>query len=456
MLSYKNKTLGSFKVGAIFAIIFSFLFILLWGVRFFQIDFLLIFLPETIREMFDKSPMWVFYGYLLTALANFVAAILLFRRNIVSVIVSQYAAAGMLMVILCHFFITDYIGLYEAVEMFVTLMFYLLLAWFSKNSRKNGYLSKISKEITTVSLKIQEGCSHECAYCLIPLLKGASRSDTLDNILSNAKDMADEGIKDIVLIGDNIGDFGKGEKGNLNHPHSFLDLLKKLDKIGGIHRFSFLSVTTPMFSDATLEFIKESIRFSPYFSIKMDSGSDTVLKNMNRPFPLSAYKDLFLNIKKIMPDAYIVVEIIVGFPGETDELFNESVNFLLEADISYIAPTMYSDKRGTKAFEIKDGSVSKNVRKKRKKVLVELSKKKLQAFYENQLGEEKMVLFENKRRGDYIYGYTDNRVKVKCAWNPELGNSLHMVKLIGVNRSFMLFDFMKDEISVEEGSYVKI
>ncbi|MCI2229609.1 radical SAM protein [Polaribacter sp. MSW13] len=456
MFSYKNKTLGPFKTGSIFAIIFSTFFILLWIVRFFQIDFLSTFLPETIREMFDDSPKWVIYGYLLIALTNLVAAILLFRRKIVSVVVSRYAAVGMLMVIIYHFFITEYIGLYEALEMFATLMFYLFLAWFSKYSREKGFLSKISRETTTISLKIQEGCDHECAYCQVPILKGNSRSDTLNNILSNAKNMADEGIKDIVLIGDNVGDFGTGEKGNLNHPHSFFDLLKALDKIGDIHRFSFLSITTPMFSDSTLNFIKNSNRFAPYFSIKMDSGSDAVLKMMNRPFPLKPYKDLFLNINKIMPNAYITVEIIVGFPGESDKLFAATVDFLSKANISYIVPTVYSEKIKTKAFGIKDGTVSKSIRKKRQKELVELSKKKLHAFYENQLGEEKTVLFENKRRGDYIYGFTYNHIKIKTAWNPELGNTIQKIKLTGINGSFMLFDFVKDEDSKDHDNYVKI
>ncbi|TXD46446.1 radical SAM protein [Polaribacter sp. IC073] len=455
MLSYKNKTLVPFRIGAFTAVVLSLFFILLWGIRFFSIDFLSNFLPETIRELFDKSPIWVTYCYILIASINLVAAMLLFQRNIFSVVISQIAAAGMLFMIIHHLFITDLIGIYEAIEIFMTLIFYLLLAWFSKYSSNNGYLSNISRETSRVSLKIQEGCDHECAYCLIPLLKGNSRSDSLKNILSNAKSMADEGIKDIVLIGDNVGDFGTGEKGNLNHPHSFFDLLNELDKIGDVHRFSFLSITTPMFSDRTLNFIKESQRLSPYFSIKMDSGSETILQKMNRPFPLKAYKELFLNIKKIMPEAYIVVEIIVGFPGETDELFNETVQFLSEADISYLTATAYSSKRKTRAFDMK-GTVSKGVCKKRKKVLVELSRRKLKIFYENQLGEEKTVLFENKRRGDYIYGYTDNHIKVKAVWSSELGNTLHKVRLTGINSSFMLFDFINDEASRGRDSYVKI
>ena len=454
MLLYKNKILGPFKIGTIFAVYFSLLFIFLWSSRFFKVDIILNLLPETIREMFDQSPIWVFYGYLLIALTNLVASILLFNRNLASVTISQFAGAGMLLVITYHFFSKNYIGLYEAIEMLFTLLFYLMLAWFAKYAKEKGYLSKLAKEITTVSLKVQEGCNHKCEYCPIPIVKGASKSDSLENILSNAKNMAAEGIKDIVLIGDNIGDFGKGEKGDLNHSHSFFDLLKELDKIGGIHRFSFMSVTTPMISDETLLFIKNSNRFVPYFSIKMDSGSQTTLELMNRPFPLKAYKELYQNIKRIVPDAFIIVEIIVGFPGETDQLFNETVQFLTQSDISYLSVAIYNDKRGTKASNIKNGIVSKKVRHKRRKILIELSKNKLKTFYERQLGKEASVLFENKRRGDYIYGYTDNHVKVKAAWNPTLGNTLCKIKLTGIHKDFMLFNFIDNEEVSKE--YVRI
>lgn len=454
MIFYKNKILSPFKIGTILAVYFSLLFILLWSVRFFKVDIILNLLPETIREMFDESPKWVFYGYLCIALTNLVASILLFKKKIAAVTISQLAGTGMLILITYHFFSNNDIGLYEAVEMLFTLIFYLMLAWFSKYATEKGYLSKFAKETTKVSLKVQEGCDHKCEYCLIPIVRGASKSDSLENILLNAKKMAAEGIKDIVLIGDNIGDFGKGEKGNLNHLHSFFDLLKELDKIGDIHRFSFMSVTTPMISDKTLLFIKESNRFSPYFSIKMDSGSQTTLELMNRPFPLNAYKELYLNIKRILPDAYIIVEVIVGFPGETDQLFNETVQFLSQADISYISVAIYNDKRGTKAANIKESVVSKKIRYKRKKVLTELSKNKLQTFYQSQIGKEEVVLFENKRRGDYIYGYTGNHIKIKAAWNPILANTLCKVKLTGIHKGFMLFNFVdKKEFSEE---YVKI
>ena len=458
-LNYERKKIKiPFRIVTILAIFSSFLFILLGVARFFQIDFFLNALPETTREVLDDSPLWVYYVYLATVVTNLVSVYLLYNRKLFSVTLSQYSAAGMILLITHHFFITEFIHLYEAIEMFFTLMFYLLLAWFATYARRNGELVKVSKERTTVSLKIQEGCDHECSYCSVPLRKGHSKSDTLKNIVANAENMAEAGIKDIVLVGDNVGDYGKGENNNLNHLHTFLDLIKALDKIGDVHRFTFLSVTTPMFSDRTLKFIKKSKRFSPYFSVEMDSGSDAMLKKMNRPFPLKAYKDHFINVKKIIPEAYVIVQIIVGFPGETDELFNETVEFLSASDISYITPILYTDKVkvGAKSFGTIRGAVSKKISKKRKRILTELSKKKLNAFYESQLGLERIVLFENKSKRGYIYGYTDNHIKVKLPWDPKLGNTLHKIKLTGINGSFMLFDFIEDESFITHENYVKI
>lgn len=452
----KTKNLIPYQLITIVAVLSSLLFIFLGVIRFFQIDFFLNFLPETTRELLDDSPIWVSYFYLFIVSINLLSAVLLLNRKMLSVMVSQYSAAGMIIFITYHFFTTDGIYLYEAIELLFTSMFYFMLAWFATYARREGYLLKISKEITTVSLKIQEGCDHECTYSLTPFRKGNSRSDTLENIIANAKEMADQGVNDIVLVGDNIADFGTGEKGNLKHSHSFFDLIKELDKIGDIHRFYFSTLISPMISDKTLNFIKNSQRFSPYFSIKMNSGSDTMLKKMKHPFLLKSYKDLFLNIKETISEAYIIVEIIVGFPEETDELFNETVQFLSEADISYITPTVYTDKMGGKASRIKKESVPMAIRKKRKEVLVKLSKKKLQAFYENQLGVERKILFENKRRGNFIYGNTYNHVKVKAAWDPRLCNTLHEIKLTGINGDFMLYDFIEDASPVDDNSHVKI
>ncbi|WKD85046.1 Threonylcarbamoyladenosine tRNA methylthiotransferase MtaB [Polaribacter huanghezhanensis] len=441
----------TFKVVTFIALFLSISLFVLGATRFIQIDFLLDFLPKYTRVILNGSSKWIYYAYSLTVVTNFLAVLLLYKRNILSVPVSKYSAIGMIVLISHHFYITEYIPRYEAVEMFLTLMFYLFLAWFIVKARANGYLSKFSKEKTSVSLKIQEGCDHECAYCPIPSRKGSSKSDTLKNILANAESMALEGIKDVFLIGDNIGDYGTGENGGLKHLHSFYDLLNELDKIGDISRFTFLSITTPMFSERTLRFIKNSKRISPYFNIRMDSASDEMLKKMNRPFPLKPYKELFINIKRLMPDAYIIVEILVGFPGETDALFNETVRFLQEADVSYIRTTVYTAKVGTKAFgTLKKDAVPKSVCNKRKNALIGLSKIKLHTFYESQLGKEKFVLFENKIRKGSLYGYTNNGVKVKTVWDSKLGNTLHEVRLTGIKRSTMLFEFLESEILIDD------
>ena len=459
MINYDKKSLKiPFRPGALLAV-FSSIFLILFGIaRFFHIDFILNLLPETTREAMDDSALWVYYVYLVTALSNFAAVILLYRRSILSVTISQYSAAGMILIITNHFFTTENIYPYEALEMFLTLMFYLSFAWFTTYARRNGELERIPNGRTTISLKIQEGCDHGCAYCAIPLRKGKSRSDSLKNIIANAEGMAEAGIKDIVLVGDNVGDYGKGENGNLKHEHTFLDLINELDKIGDVHRFTFLSVTTPMFSDRTLKVIKKSKRFSPYFSVEMDSGSETMLKKMNRPFPLKAYKDHFINVKAVIPEAYIIVQIIVGFPGETDELFNETVQFLSESDISYITPILYSDrvKVGAKSYGTIRGAVSKKISKKRKKILTELSKQKLNNFYKTQIGTERVVLFENRSKKGFVYGYTDNHVKIKTKWDPKLGNTLHKINLTGINGSFMTFDFVEDQRFITHDSYSQI
>lgn len=454
----KNKFQIPFRLVTIVAVFTSVFFITLGAIRFFEINFFLKFLPETTREVLDKSPVWFYYVYIVTSITNLYAVTLLYKRSLLSIATSKYSAIGMIVLITYYFFTTEHIYLYVAIEMLITLMFYLLFAWFTTYARKKGELEKISKEKTTMALKIQEGCDHGCLYCSIPKRKGKSRSDTLTNILANAEYMAEEGVKDIVLVGDNVGDFGTGEKGNLKYLYSLLDLMKELDKVGDIHRFTLLSVVTPMFSDKTLNFIKNSKRFTPYFSVEMDSASATMLKKMKRPFSLEAYKDHFIRVKEFMPEAYIDVQIIVGFPGETDELFNETVEFLSTSNISYITPILYSDKVkvGAKSYGTIKGAVSRKLSKKRKAILKELSKKKLKTFYETQLGQERLVLFESRSKRGFIYGYTDNNVKVKLPWDPELGNSLHKIKLTGIDGSFMLFDFVKDGSFITHESFSKI
>jgi len=450
MRSVKKEKVIPFRTICTLIVVLSVTFIIIGVARFFKIDFILDLLPEITREVLHESPTWVYYVYLITISINSLAVVLLLRRNIFTVPLNQLAAGGMVLLILYHYFSTEVLYAFTAVEMLITLAFYISLAWFASYANETGHLLKSTEENTTVLLKVQEGCNHACAYCPVPSRKGKSRSNSVRNITQDVWQMAEEGIREVVISGDNVGDFGTGEYGDLDHDHTFLDLLKELDPIKGIERFRFLSVTTPMFSKKTLKFIKESSRLSNHFNIRMDSGSNEMLKKMNRPYLLAPYKELFKNIKKLMPDAFISVEILVGFPGETEDLFMETYNCLSELDISFISTQTYVDKLGTPAFNIRKNVVPKPERAKRRRKLIELSKKKLHTFYESQIDKEMIVLFENKNKKGYIYGYTDNFIKVKTAWKYELESALRKVRLTEINGSFMSFEYLETEKIIEE------
>ena len=281
---------------------------------------------------------------------------------------------------------------------------------------------------TRAFLKIQDGCDYKCTYCTIPLARGISRSDTLDNVLKNAKEIASKGIKEIVLTGVNIGDYGKGEFGNKKHEHTFFELVKELDKIDGIHRLRISSIEPNLLTDATIDFVSKSSSFVPHFHIPLQSGSDELLKKMKRRYLQKTYTNRVERIKETMPNACIGVDVIVGFPGETDELFLETYNYLNALDISYLHVFTYSERPNTEAFDM-EGVVPNNVRAKRSKMLRGLSVKKRRAFYESQLGKTATVLFENENKEGYIHGFTENYIKVKTPWNPALINTLHTISL---------------------------
>ncbi|CAM1372635.1 tRNA (N(6)-L-threonylcarbamoyladenosine(37)-C(2))-methylthiotransferase MtaB [Tenacibaculum xiamenense] len=294
---------------------------------------------------------------------------------------------------------------------------------------------------TRAFLKVQDGCDYKCTYCTIPLARGISRSDTLENVLKNAKEISDKGIKEIVLTGVNIGDYGKGEFGNKKHEHTFFELVQALDKVEGIHRLRISSIEPNLLKDETIDFVANSNIFVPHFHIPLQSGSDTLLKRMKRRYLRRVYTDRVSKIKQVMPNACIGVDVIVGFPGETDELFLETYNYLSELDISYLHVFTYSERPNTKAVEM-DGVVPKNVRTKRSKMLRGLSVKKRRAFYESQLGNSLTVLFEGENKEGYIYGFTENYVKVKTPWNPELVNTLHNITLTKIDEDGIVrFDF---------------
>jgi len=295
---------------------------------------------------------------------------------------------------------------------------------------------------TRAFLKVQDGCDYKCTYCTIPLARGISRSDTLQNVLDNAAEISAKGIKEIVLTGVNIGDYGKGEFGNKKHEHTFFELVEKLDDVEGIHRVRISSIEPNLLKDETIQFVANSESFVPHFHIPLQSGSDELLKKMKRRYLKQTYTSRVEAIKKHMPDACIGVDVIVGFPGETDELFLETYNYLANLDISYLHVFTYSERDNTEAVSF-DGLVPLNIRKKRSKMLRGLSAKMRSVFYEKQLNTERTVLFEDENKEGYINGFTENYVKVKAPWNPELVNTLRKVKLTEIDEDGLVrFDFI--------------
>lgn len=301
---------------------------------------------------------------------------------------------------------------------------------------------------TRAFLKVQDGCDYKCTYCTIPLARGISRSDKLENVLKNAKDISDQDIKEIVLTGVNIGDYGKGEFGNKKHEHTFLDLVKALETVDGIERLRISSIEPNLLKNETIDFVANSQKFVPHFHIPLQSGSNDLLKKMKRRYMRELYVDRVEQIKSLMPDACIGVDVIVGFPGETDEHFLETYNFLNELDISYLHVFTYSERENTLAAEM-DGVVSNAKRKKRSKMLRGLSAKKRRAFYENQIGKTHEVLFEGENIKGYIHGFTENYVKIKTPWNPELVNTLHEIRLDEIAEDGLVkCSFVHEEVSV--------
>jgi threonylcarbamoyladenosine tRNA methylthiotransferase MtaB len=299
---------------------------------------------------------------------------------------------------------------------------------------------------TRAFLKVQDGCDYKCTYCTIPLARGISRSDRLENVLQNASEISEQGIKEIVLTGVNIGDYGKGEFGNKKHEHTFLELVQALDEVEGIERLRISSIEPNLLKNETIDFVASSNTFVPHFHIPLQSGSDDMLKRMRRRYLSDLYVDRVNKIKSVMPDACVGVDVIVGFPGETDEHFLETYNFLQKLDISYLHVFTYSERDNTPAAEM-DGVVPLKVRKKRSKMLRGLSAKKRRAFYESQLGNTSTVLFEGENKSGYIHGFTENYVKVKAPWNPEMVNTLKKVNLTEIDEDGLVrFEMLQEEL----------
>ena len=300
---------------------------------------------------------------------------------------------------------------------------------------------------TRAFLKVQDGCDYKCTYCTIPLARGISRSDSLQNVLKNAYEISIKGIQEIVLTGVNIGDYGKGEFGNKNHQHTFLELIQALDTVEGIKRLRISSIEPNLLKNETIDFVSKSNCFVPHFHIPLQSGSNLVLKNMRRRYMRELYEERVAVIKQQMPDACIGVDVIVGFPGETEALFLETFNFLNTLDISYLHVFTYSERPNTLAASM-ENAVPKNIRTKRSKLLRGLSVKKRRAFYESQLGSVRTVLFEGENKSGYIYGFTENYVKVKTPWNPTLVNTLHEIELTKIDGDGLVrFEFVQTLVS---------
>ena len=281
---------------------------------------------------------------------------------------------------------------------------------------------------TRAFLKVQDGCDYKCTYCTIPLARGISRSDKLGNVLKNAKEISEKGIKEIVLTGVNIGDYGKGEEGNKNHEHTFLELVKELDKIEDISRIRISSIEPNLLKDETIKYVAQSKSFVPHFHIPLQSGCDDVLKRMKRRYLSDLYVNRVNSIKESMPHCCIGADVIVGFPGETDEKFLETFQFLNKLDVSYLHVFSYSERDNTEAATM-EGVVDKATRNKRSKMLRVLSAKKKRQFYEIQIGTIRSVLFEHENKDGYMFGFTENYLRVKTAFKEEYSNQILQTKI---------------------------
>ena len=298
----------------------------------------------------------------------------------------------------------------------------------------NHYESSYSLDNRTRAfLKVQDGCDYKCTYCTIPRARGVSRSDSLKNIIEQALEITHSGIKEIVLTGINIGDYGKGEYGNKKHQHTFLDLITSLDEIEELKRIRISSIEPNLLTDKVIDFIARSRAFVPHFHVPLQSGSDEILKKMKRRYLSDLYSDRLTQIKSLMPQACVGGDVIVGFPGETDSLFLDTYSLLADLDISYLHVFPYSERPNTEAISL-PGGVPGQIRNKRSNMLRSLSAKKRRAFYDSQLGTKVDVLFENGNKSGYITGLSENYVRVRTAWNPQLVNKIKNVPLQSIDQ----------------------
>lgn len=296
---------------------------------------------------------------------------------------------------------------------------------------------------TRTFLKVQDGCDYHCAFCTIPLARGRSRSENIENTLKAAQQAIDTEVKEIVLTGVNIGDFGAGTDA------TFLDLIRELDTLEGVvERFRISSIEPNLLSDAIIDFCATSQRFVPHFHIPLQSGSDRILKAMRRRYDSALYADRIRHIMAVMPDCCIGVDVIVGFPGETEEEFEATYRFLNELPVAYLHVFTYSERPDTTALRITEGIVPMNERKRRNRMLTILSEKKKRAFYERFIGTERPVLFEQEEKDGMMQGFTDNYVRVTAPYHPEWVNRIVPMRLDAMNANGLVVGTAVETVGV--------
>jgi threonylcarbamoyladenosine tRNA methylthiotransferase MtaB len=276
---------------------------------------------------------------------------------------------------------------------------------------------------TRTFLKVQDGCDYTCSFCTIPLARGHSRSDSIEGVLQNVAELSLTGAKEIVLTGINLGDFGKGTNGGKKREESFFELVQQLDETEGIDRYRISSIEPNLLSNEIIEFVAGSKRFMPHFHIPLQSGSNEVLGGMRRRYRKELYADRIAHIKELMPHCCIGVDVIVGFPGETEELFQETFEFLHQLDVSYFHVFTYSERANTLAVDMPD-AVPMHIRHERNKILRNLSYQKMQYFTQQQVGAKRKVLFESASKNGMMEGFTDNYIKIKTSYREEWVNEI--------------------------------
>lgn len=287
-----------------------------------------------------------------------------------------------------------------------------------------GFTSTYSvNDRTRTFLKVQDGCNYNCSFCTIPQARGKSRSDTIENVVANAKNLAAKGVKEIVLTGVNLGDFGRGNDGDKNYSETFYELIQQLEKINGIERYRISSIEPNLLTNEIIEFVAQSKKFMPHFHIPLQSGSNTILGLMRRRYKRELYAERVAHIKQLMPHCAIGVDVIVGFPGESNDLFTETFNFLHSIDVSYLHVFTYSERDNTLAVTMPN-VVPVNMRNERNKILRNLSYMKQQYFNNQFNNSTRKVLFEDFNKNGMMEGYTDNYIRVSASYKPEWANQI--------------------------------